>query len=129
MHHVKQTQTTVIKPKRGKFNVTEKGGLLPSDYFDYKIVRPHLIICALLVLALFVGLARWWLTDYSDTEVLLLNVFWAIFNLFTIGAAIAVAREARQLRSAVRHDLVMAAGIPLPGGRPDSAPNDDPSAR
>ena len=51
--------TTLINPKRGKFNVTEKGGLLPRDYFDYKIVRPHLIICFLLVSALIVGLVRW----------------------------------------------------------------------
>src|SRR6266849_551643 len=117
MYLLKPTLTTLINPKRGKFNVTEKGGLLPSDYFDYKIVRPHLIICGLLVLALFVGLVRWWLTDYSDTEVLLLNVFWAIFNLLTIAAAIAVAREARQLRGAVRHELVMPVVIHLPNGR------------
>ncbi len=117
MYLLKPTLTTLINPKRGKFNVTEKGGLLPADYFDYKIVRPHLIITTLLILALLVGLVRWWLSDYSDTEVLLLNVFWAIFNLLTIAAAIAVAREARQLRSAVRHDLVMPAVIHLPGGR------------
>lgn len=117
MYLLRPTLTTLINPKRGKFNVTEKGGLLPQDYFDYKIVRPHLIMATLLILALFVGVIRWWLTDFSDTEVLLLNVFWAIFNLFTITAAIAVAREARQLRTAVRHELVLQAVIHLPGGR------------
>ncbi|MGH6738644.1 MAG: PilZ domain-containing protein, partial [Bradyrhizobium sp.] len=117
MYLLKPTLTTLINPKRGKFNVTEKGGILPSDYFDYKIVRPHLIITSLLVLALIVGLVRWALTGFSDTEVLLLNVFWAIFNLFTIAAAIAVAREARQLRSTVRHDLVIPAVIHLANGR------------
>ncbi len=117
LYILKPTLTTLINPKRGKFNVTEKGGLLPKDYFDYKIVRPHLTICVLLVIGLIVGIARWYWLDYSDTEVLLLNVFWALFNLLTITAAIAVAREARQLRSAVRHDLVMPAVILLPGGR------------
>src|SRR5579863_267701 len=91
LYVLKPTLTTLINPKRGKFNVTEKGGLLPDDYFDYKIVRPHLIICFLLVVGLIVGVARWFVTDYGDTEVLLLNVFWALFNLLTIAAAIAVA--------------------------------------
>src|SRR5579863_5648863 len=117
MYLLKPTLATLINPKRGKFNVTEKGGLLPDDYFDHKIVRPHLIMCFLLVVGLIVGVARWFVTDYGDTEVLLLNVFWALFNLLTIAAAIAVAREARQLRSAVRHDLVMPAVIHLPNGR------------
>jgi cellulose synthase (UDP-forming) len=117
MYLLKPTLTTLINPKRGKFNVTEKGGLLPDDYFDYKIVRPHLIITFLLVAGLIIGLVRWWFTDYSDTEVLLLNVFWAIFNLVTISAAIAVAREARQLRGAVRHELVLPVVVHLPNGR------------
>ena len=114
---LKPTLTTLINPKRGKFNVTEKGGLLPTDYFDYKLARPHILIFSLLILGLLVGAVRWFLTDYSDTEVLLLNVFWALFNLVTISAAIAVAREARQLRGAVRHDLVMPAVVHLPNGR------------
>ena len=117
MYLLKPTLSTLINPKRGKFNVTEKGGILPNDYFDYKIVRPHLVICFLLVFGLVVGVARWLLTDNNDTEVLLLNVFWALFNLLTIAAAIAVAREARQLRGAVRHDLVLPVVIHLPNGR------------
>ena len=44
LYILRPTLATLINPKRGKFNVTEKGGLLPRDYFDYKIVRPHLII-------------------------------------------------------------------------------------
>ena len=55
LYILQPTLATLINPKRGKFNVTEKGGLLPSDYFDYKIVRPHLIIAALLVAALLIG--------------------------------------------------------------------------
>lgn len=117
MYLLRPTLTTLINPKRGKFNVTEKGGLLPSDYFDYKIVRPHLIICFLLIFGLLIGVARWALTGYTYTEVLLLNVFWALFNLFTIAAAIAVAREARQLRSSVRHDVVMPAVVHMANGR------------
>ena len=125
MYLLKPTLTTLINPKRGKFNVTEKGGLLPADYFDYKIVRPHLVITFLLVAGVIIGLVRWWFTDYSDTEVLLLNVFWAIFNLVTISAAIAVAREARQLRGAVRHELVLPVVVHLPNGRTIATQSDN----
>src|SRR5882672_1708342 len=89
LYILKPTLVTLINPKRGRFNVTEKGGLLPSGYFDYKIVRPHLVISALLGIGLVVGITRWLLTDLIDTEVLVLNIAWATFNLVTLGAAIA----------------------------------------
>jgi cellulose synthase (UDP-forming) len=117
LYILRPTLATLINPKRGKFNVTEKGGLLPNDYFDYKIVRPHLIIFGLLVIALIIGVVRWLLSDLADTEVLVLNVAWAIFNLLTIGAAIAVGRETRQLRSSVRLGLEVPSVIYLPDGQ------------
>ena len=117
LYILRPTLATLVNPKRGKFNVTEKGGLLPRDYFDYKIVRPHLIICGLLVVALVIGIARWVLSDFGDTEVLVLNVAWAIFNLLTIAAAIAVGRETRQLRGSVRLGLEVPGVIHLPGGQ------------
>src|SRR3984957_2075581 len=117
LYILRPTLATLINPKRGKFNVTEKGGLLPGDYFDYKIVRPHLIITGLLVVALIIGIVRWILSDFVDSEVLMLNVAWAIFNLLTLGAAIAVGRETRQLRSSVRLGLEMPSVIYLPDGQ------------
>ncbi len=116
LYILRPTLATLINPRRGKFNVTEKGGLLPRDYFDYKIVRPHLIILGLLIVALIIGLVRWLLSDFQDSEVLVLNVAWAIFNLLTIGAAIAVGRETRQLRSSVRLGLEIPSVIFLPDG-------------
>ncbi|HXC29553.1 MAG TPA: UDP-forming cellulose synthase catalytic subunit [Stellaceae bacterium] len=117
LYILRPTLATLINPKRGKFNVTEKGGLLPRDYFDYKIVRPHLIIMGLLIVSLVIGVARWILSDFIDSEVLMLNVAWAVFNLLTIGAAIAVGRETRQLRSSVRLGLEMPGVITLPTGQ------------
>src|SRR5579863_2867425 len=117
LYILRPTLTTLINPRRGRLNVTEKGGLLPNDYFDYKIVRPHLIILGLLVIALIIGVVRWLLSDLADTEVLVLNVAWAIFNLLTIGAAIAVGRETRQLRSSVRLGLEMPGVVYLPNGQ------------
>jgi cellulose synthase (UDP-forming) len=116
LYILRPTLVTLVNPKRGKFNVTEKGGLLPRDYFDYKIVRPHLIIMGLLIVALLIGVVRWILSDFTDSEVLMLNVAWAIFNLLTIGAAVAVGRETRQLRNSVRLGLEIPSVIYLPGG-------------
>src|SRR5262249_32630680 len=117
LYILRPTLATLINPKRGKFNVTEKGGLLPNDYFDYKIVRPHLIIFGLLVIALIIGVVRWILSDLADSEVLMLNVAWAIFNLLTIAAAIAVGRETRQLRGSVRLGLEVPGVVSLPNGQ------------
>jgi cellulose synthase (UDP-forming) len=117
LYILRPTLATLINPKRGKFNVTEKGGLLPKDYFDYKIVRPHMVIFGLLVVALIIGVVRWVLSDFIDTEVLLLNVAWAVFNLLTIAAAIAVGRETRQLRSSVRLGLEVPSVLYLPDGQ------------
>jgi cellulose synthase (UDP-forming) len=117
LYVLRPTLATLVNPKRGKFNVTEKGGLLPSDYFDYKIVRPHLIIMGLLILALLIGVIRWILSGFTDSEVLMLNVAWAIFNLLTISAAVAVGRETRQLRGSVRLGLEVPSVIYLPDGQ------------
>src|ERR1700733_6458043 len=117
LYILRPTLATLINPKRGKFNVTEKGGLLPQGYFDYKIVRPHLIIFGLLIVALIIGVVRWILSDFVDSEVLVLNVSWAIFNLLTIGAAIAVGRETRQLRGSIRLGLEIPSVIYLQDGQ------------
>jgi len=117
LYILRPTLATLVNPRRGKFNVTEKGGLLPRDYFDYKIVRPHLIILGLLIVALIIGVTRWILSDFADSEVLMLNVAWAVFNLLTIGAAIAVGRETRQLRNSVRLGLELPGVITLPDGQ------------
>ena len=117
LYILRPTLATLINPRRGKFNVTEKGGLLPRDYFDYKIVRPHLIIMGLLLVALIIGVVRWILSDFVDSEVLMLNVAWAIFNLLTIAAAVAVGRETRQLRTSVRLGLEIPSVIYLPDGQ------------
>ncbi len=65
-------------PKRGKFNVTDKGGLLDVGYFDFTVVRPHLVVACLLALGVVVGIVRAIGHDYfgSDPNVIALNVGW-----------------------------------------------------
>ncbi len=77
-HLVLPTLVTMIFPKRGKFNVTDKGGLLDVGYFDFTVVRPHLVVACLLALGVVVGIVRAIGHDYfgSDPNVIALNVGW-----------------------------------------------------
>ncbi|STU87945.1 cellulose synthase catalytic subunit [Klebsiella pneumoniae] len=101
------TLVTMIFPKRGKFNVTDKGGLLDVGYFDFTVVRPHLVVACLLALGVIVGIVRAIGHDYfgSDPNVIALNVGWGIYSLIFLLAAIAVARETRQVRKTIRIDV------------------------
>ena len=82
-HLVLPTLVTMIFPKRGKFNVTDKGGLLDVGYFDFTVVRPHLVVACLLALGVIVGIVRAIGHDYfgSDPNVIALNVGWGIYSL------------------------------------------------
>ena len=59
----------------------------------------------------------YWNEYYAiERDVMLLNVFWAGFSLITLLAAIAAAREQRQVRTNVRVPLVLPASIYLADG-------------
>ena len=106
-HLVLPTVVTMMFPKRGKFNVTDKGGLLNVGYFDFSIVRPHLVIAVLLAAGVIAGLVRAFAHDYFgvDPWVIALNVGWGLYSLIFLLAAIAVARETRQTRRTIRIDV------------------------
>jgi len=117
-HLIKPTLVTLWDPKKGSFNVTEKGGLLEKSFFDISAVRPHLVVAFLLALGLGSGLVRFYWNEFYGIErdVMLLNVFWAGFSLITLLAAIAAAREQRQVRNNVRVPLQLPASVYLTDG-------------
>ncbi|BCQ32763.1 MULTISPECIES: UDP-forming cellulose synthase catalytic subunit [Erwinia] len=106
-HLVIPTFLTMISPKHGKFNVTDKGGLLDVGFFDFNIVRPHVICALLLLVGVVSGIIRATAHDYFgvDPYVIALNVGWAFFSLIILMAAIAVARETKQVRKTIRIDV------------------------
>ncbi|MBF9001422.1 UDP-forming cellulose synthase catalytic subunit [Vibrio nitrifigilis] len=103
-HLVIPTIVTIFAPKRGKFNVTDKGELLDKTYFDHNIVKPHLITACILTVGIGWGIYR--MLGYSslvaDTSVVGLNIAWTAYGLFFLIAAIMVARETRQVRKTIR---------------------------
>ncbi len=104
-HLVKPTVLTLFQPRKGKFNVTDKGSLLDRTYFDLATVKPHLICIALIVLAILLGVAKRLFFPHLfniQTDTLLLNVIWATFSLIILIAAVSVGRETRQAREYIR---------------------------
>lgn len=111
------TTVALFAPKKGKFNVTAKGGLMPENQFDWRIARPYLVLAGLNLLGL--GFAVWRLHHGPAEEVgtVLVSVLWVLYNLLIIGGAVAVAAEARQLRQNHRVPARLPAALRLPDGR------------
>ncbi|MEN3261912.1 UDP-forming cellulose synthase catalytic subunit [Sodalis endosymbiont of Spalangia cameroni] len=117
-HLIIPTLLTLISPKHGKFNVTDKGGLLDEGFFDAHIVRPHIIVACLLVLGIIAGIARAVMYDYFnvDPRVIVFNVVWATLSVIILLAAIAVAKETRQVRKTIRVEVTIPAIIHYASG-------------
>jgi cellulose synthase (UDP-forming) len=95
------TTLALINPKLGKFNVTAKGGLVKSDFFDAKIARPYIVLLLLNLAAIVVGAWRIHL-GRTPVDALAINLAWATYNVIMLSAAIAVAYEAKQRRKVTR---------------------------
>ncbi|EGD59978.1 putative cellulose synthase [Novosphingobium nitrogenifigens DSM 19370] len=111
-HLVKPTVMTWFQPRKGKFNVTDKGDLLDQTFFDWAIVQPHLICIGLIagsVLLGFVKLIFFPQMFNIQLDSLALNTAWATFSLIILLAAVSVARESRQ----ARQDLRIPAELPV----------------
>jgi cellulose synthase (UDP-forming) len=123
-------------PRRPKFNVTAKGQVLYSSFFDRRIARPFVLmlfvnfvglLCAIPRLHLFVAsnLPGWqgWLLgvphrmyDPHHLGTIVMNVAWTLFNTILLGVATAVAWESQQRRRAVRVSVQVPGGVILPDG-------------
>ncbi|MGC4251852.1 MAG: UDP-forming cellulose synthase catalytic subunit [Sphingobium sp.] len=104
-HLVKPTIFTLFQPRKGKFNVTDKGSLLDRTYFDFATVRPHILCMLLILAAILLGIVKRIFFPHLfniQTDTLVLNVAWAVFSLIILLAAVSVARETRQSRSHIR---------------------------
>jgi cellulose synthase (UDP-forming) len=103
-HIMIPTLLALINPKAGSFNVTSKGGILESELYDTRVMRPLMILVMLLITAVGVGIYRLSFTELfpGDANVLLMNLFWCCYSAFTVAAALAVGREPRQVRTAPR---------------------------
>lgn len=113
---LKPTTVALFNPNKGKFNVTEKGGLNDEEHYDWGISKPYLILLLINLLGILVGLLRLFLGDPSQIGVLIISMGWAFYNIIILGAAVAVAAEARQVRRSHRIKANFPAGVRLANG-------------
>ncbi|MBV1796703.1 UDP-forming cellulose synthase catalytic subunit [Siccirubricoccus sp. G192] len=119
LYLVPLTIMTLINPRKGKFNVTDKGGLLAEGYYDLRAVWPNLVLALLLLAGIGFGLhgALANPVDSLEFQAFLLNGIWALLCLVPVAAGLAVGRERRQVRSHSRLPVALPAALVLPDGR------------
>lgn len=114
---LRPTLVAVLNPKLGKFNVTAKGGLNERSFFDWDISKPYIILLTLNFVGFLVGLARLFFWVPEEIGTVILNLIWTVYNLIMLGASLAVAHEARQVRTSPRVQMKIQAGLRFKNGR------------
>lgn len=116
---VRVTIATMLNPRAGKFNVTDKGGTLARGFFDLRAVYPNILCAAVVGVGILRGL--YGLVFEKTTtlvfQALLLNTIWATISLLILLAALAVGRERQQLRARARVRVDLPAVVHLADGR------------
>ncbi|RVT98878.1 UDP-forming cellulose synthase catalytic subunit [Rhodovarius crocodyli] len=113
------TLLTLWDPRKGKFNVTDKGGVLEAGYLDFKAVAPNLVLLVLVFAGFCIGVYGTIVSDTNslDFRAYLLNTIWAGMCLIPLGASVAVGREREQMRIRHRVDTEIPATIIRADGR------------
>jgi cellulose synthase (UDP-forming) len=110
---------TLLDPKKGKFNVTDKGGTLQEGFFDLRAVGPNLVLALALIAGVLSGIYGLSVNPVEslDFQAFALNLIWAVLSFVVVLAGLAVGRERRQVRERARVGAVVAANVVLPDGR------------
>ncbi len=113
------TLATILDPRRGRFNVTDKGGTLQEGFFDLRAVGPNMVLAVFLILGLMFGIYGLAANPPASLEfqAYALNIVWATLCLLTVLAGLAVGRERRQVRERARIGAEIGAAVVLPDGR------------
>ncbi|MCB4820846.1 UDP-forming cellulose synthase catalytic subunit [Roseicella aerolata] len=113
------TLATLLDPRKGKFNVTDKGGTLEEGYFDMKAVGPNMVLAGFLLAGVLWGIVGLLTNPPGSLEfqAFALNLFWGLLCLITVLTGLAVGRERRQVRERARVGAEVRATIRLPDGR------------
>ncbi|OLQ95542.1 UDP-forming cellulose synthase catalytic subunit [Vibrio ponticus] len=110
------TTVALFAPHKGTFNVTAKGGLVEKSHYDWVISRPYLVLVALNIVGIAVGLYRLGWGAQDEIGTVLVNLVWTLYNLLILGAAVAVAVEAKQVRKDHRVDVSIPITVRLKSG-------------
>ncbi len=95
------TLLALINPNLGSFNVTDKGVSVESRNFDIDSVR-YLVVLGAITAASLLTVPIWLILSPLDTQAVLINTLWCVFNLALVLTACLVAFEQPQLRQSHR---------------------------
>ncbi len=104
-HLLGPTLLTLINPKLGKFNVTDKQGANDDTYFDWKIIVPQLLTTLLMITAVAYALFNIFTGRVTGDDLwsTVLNIVWASISIGILTLATAVGLEKGERR---RHHRV-----------------------
>ncbi|MGE7990801.1 UDP-forming cellulose synthase catalytic subunit [Pseudomonas sp. NPDC089554] len=107
----------LVNPKFGGFNVTDKGGIIDKEYFDWKLARPYIVLLSLNLIGLGFGIFGLIWGDTNAMVTILINLAWTVYNIIITSAAVAVASETRQVRTEPRVRAQLPARVTLADGQ------------
>jgi cellulose synthase (UDP-forming) len=112
------TLLTLWDPRKGKFNVTDKGGTLEQGYLDFQAVRLNLVLLVLVGIGFGIGIWGVSTSEWGSLEsnAYLLNMIWAGLCLIPLSASVAVGREQPQSRVRARVAAALPGRVVLPDG-------------
>lgn len=110
------TTVALFNPFKGRFNVTAKGGRIDESFYDWHISRPYLVLVLLNMGGLIAGGWRLLYGPPAETGTVIVSMLWLLYNLIILGAAVAVASEARQVRRSHRVPAILPATLRLAEG-------------
>jgi cellulose synthase (UDP-forming) len=121
------TLATLWDPRKGKFNVTDKGGRLETGYLDVRAVLPTLILLGALLVGVGIGLYGTFTNPVGSLEfqAYLLNTLWSTLCLVPVSAAVAVGLEREQMRDRARVEANLPATLVLSDGQRVAARSSD----
>ncbi len=91
------TILALINPKLGTFNVTDKGLVVTERSFDLESMR-YLVLVGAITGASLIAVPFWLIISPLETQAVLINALWCLFNLLLVSAACLAAFEQPQLR-------------------------------
>lgn len=103
--------------KKIRFSVTPKGAARRHSHYAFRVAAPHLILAGFSLTALGLGVSKA-LTDVNYMiPVYLVNLFWLLYNLLGILAALLVCFEKQRVRAAERFMIQEELVLTLSDGR------------
>ncbi|MBM7868517.1 glycosyltransferase [Heliobacterium gestii] len=90
--------------KGAKFEVTPKGVTGQRHFFHRRLAAPHLILLMLSLAGLLVGSYRLYEGGGGEAGAILVNLFWAIYNVGGLSGAVLLAWEPPRMREKERFE-------------------------